>query len=194
MNLLLPFNQFKFPHPHAFPPPLLNSSHSAHPTPHVDRLSNLHTHGFGKWILHLAPLGGGLAPALDARASQLDRTQAKEVLTMSSLLNSPVLPTSPKGTPSQTVQRRRVRRPELRRSSQTMAVSFKTAQPVSCVSPMSEVSNTRKDYWARLIDRMNIGNLRSLNELAKQARADHIIHTGDFGFYDDTSLERIADK
>lgn len=38
------------------------------------------------------------------------------------------------------------------------------------------------------------GNLRSLNELAKQARADHIIHTGDFGFYDDTSLERIADK
>ncbi|KAI9840837.1 MAG: hypothetical protein M1838_003884 [Thelocarpon superellum] len=38
------------------------------------------------------------------------------------------------------------------------------------------------------------GNLRSLNELAKQARADHIIHTGDFGFYDDSSLERIADK
>ncbi|EER23670.1 calcineurin-like phosphoesterase, putative [Coccidioides posadasii C735 delta SOWgp] len=38
------------------------------------------------------------------------------------------------------------------------------------------------------------GNLKSLNELAKQARADHIIHTGDFGFYDDTSLDRIADK
>ncbi|QGA14817.1 hypothetical protein EYB26_002473 [Talaromyces marneffei] len=38
------------------------------------------------------------------------------------------------------------------------------------------------------------GNLKSLNELAKQANADHIIHTGDFGFYDDTSLERIADK
>ncbi|KAL5347709.1 hypothetical protein ACLOAV_007118 [Pseudogymnoascus australis] len=38
------------------------------------------------------------------------------------------------------------------------------------------------------------GNLRSLNELAKQARADHIIHTGDFGFYDETSLDRIADK
>lgn len=36
--------------------------------------------------------------------------------------------------------------------------------------------------------------MRSLNELAKQARADHIIHTGDFGFYDDTSLERIAEK
>jgi hypothetical protein len=39
-----------------------------------------------------------------------------------------------------------------------------------------------------------LGNLRSLNELAKQARADHIIHTGDFGFYDDTSLDRIAEK
>lgn len=38
------------------------------------------------------------------------------------------------------------------------------------------------------------GNLRSLNVLAKQARADCILHTGDFGFYDDTSLDRIADK
>lgn len=39
-----------------------------------------------------------------------------------------------------------------------------------------------------------VGNLRSLNELAKKANADHILHTGDFGFYDDSSLERIADK
>lgn len=38
------------------------------------------------------------------------------------------------------------------------------------------------------------GNLRSLNELAKAARANYIIHTGDFGFYDETSLERIAEK
>ncbi|EXJ82716.1 hypothetical protein A1O3_06530 [Capronia epimyces CBS 606.96] len=38
------------------------------------------------------------------------------------------------------------------------------------------------------------GNLKSLNELAKTARADYILHTGDFGFYDNTSLERIADK
>ncbi|KAH8601485.1 hypothetical protein B0O99DRAFT_589522 [Bisporella sp. PMI_857] len=38
------------------------------------------------------------------------------------------------------------------------------------------------------------GNLRSLNDLAKQAKADHIIHTGDFGFYDDSSLDRIAEK
>lgn len=38
------------------------------------------------------------------------------------------------------------------------------------------------------------GNLRSLNTLAKQARADYILHTGDFGFYDESSLDRIADK
>ncbi|KAK1755645.1 hypothetical protein QBC47DRAFT_192185 [Echria macrotheca] len=38
------------------------------------------------------------------------------------------------------------------------------------------------------------GNLRSLNDLAKSARADYIIHTGDFGFYDDSSLDRIAEK
>lgn len=39
-----------------------------------------------------------------------------------------------------------------------------------------------------------LGNLRSLNELAKTANADYILHTGDFGFYDHTSLDRIADK
>ncbi|KAK0617445.1 hypothetical protein B0T14DRAFT_525209 [Immersiella caudata] len=38
------------------------------------------------------------------------------------------------------------------------------------------------------------GNLQSLNDLAKSARADYIIHTGDFGFYDDSSLDRIAEK
>lgn len=40
----------------------------------------------------------------------------------------------------------------------------------------------------------NSGSLRTLNELARNAKADYIIHTGDFGFYDDSSLERIADK
>jgi hypothetical protein len=38
------------------------------------------------------------------------------------------------------------------------------------------------------------GNLRSLNELARDAKADYIIHTGDFGFYDHNSLDRIAEK
>lgn len=39
-----------------------------------------------------------------------------------------------------------------------------------------------------------IGYLKSLNDLAKTAKADYILHTGDFGFYDNTSLERIAEK
>ncbi|KAK4928998.1 hypothetical protein LTR66_016189 [Elasticomyces elasticus] len=38
------------------------------------------------------------------------------------------------------------------------------------------------------------GDLRSLNDLAKTANANYILHTGDFGFYDNSSLERIADK
>ncbi|KAF8524794.1 hypothetical protein BDD12DRAFT_904538 [Trichophaea hybrida] len=38
------------------------------------------------------------------------------------------------------------------------------------------------------------GHLRTLNELAKKANADYILHTGDFGFYDESSLDRIADK
>ena len=43
-------------------------------------------------------------------------------------------------------------------------------------------------------DMLQIGNLRSLNELARAARADFILHTGDFGFYDERSLDRIAEK
>lgn len=39
-----------------------------------------------------------------------------------------------------------------------------------------------------------LGNLQSLNELAAAAKADFIIHTGDFGFYDEESIKRIADK
>ncbi|CAN8097865.1 unnamed protein product [Discula destructiva] len=38
------------------------------------------------------------------------------------------------------------------------------------------------------------GHLRSLNDLAKKAQANYIIHTGDFGFYDESSLDRIAEK
>lgn len=40
----------------------------------------------------------------------------------------------------------------------------------------------------------DIGNLRQLNELGRNAKADYIIHTGDFGFYDDESLNKIAEK
>lgn len=38
------------------------------------------------------------------------------------------------------------------------------------------------------------GQLSSLNQLAQQYDATHILHTGDFGFYDSTSLERMTDK
>lgn len=62
-----------------------------------------------------------------------------------------------------------------------------------CVLPMCEVTRGLLQSKTCRLTRL-VGNLRSLNELAKQARADHIIHTGDFGFYDETSLERIADK
>ena len=41
---------------------------------------------------------------------------------------------------------------------------------------------------------MVAGNMQSLNTLAEEARANYIIHTGDFGFYDDRSLDRIAEK
>jgi len=65
-----------------------------------------------------------------------------------------------------------------------------------CVSQMSGVSS--KVALLKLLkgwtDGRNLGNLRSLNDLAKTANAQHIIHTGDFGFYDDSSLERIAEK
>lgn len=40
----------------------------------------------------------------------------------------------------------------------------------------------------------SLGHLRSFNELAKKAGANYIIHTGDFGFYDESSLDRIAEK
>jgi hypothetical protein len=63
---------------------------------------------------------------------------------------------------------------------------------VLCVA---DVRGEMVDIRQRLRLKLTItGNLRSLNELAKQARADHIIHTGDFGFYDNASLERIAEK
>lgn len=68
--------------------------------------------------------------------------------------------------------------------------------PGFCALQMFEVGTKEIFICCRLklIRARGAGNLKSLNELAKQARADHIIHTGDFGFYDDTSLERIADK
>ncbi|KAI7864249.1 hypothetical protein BDF14DRAFT_1835875 [Spinellus fusiger] len=38
------------------------------------------------------------------------------------------------------------------------------------------------------------GNLSQLNTLARETDAHYIIHTGDFGFYDRSSLDRISDR
>lgn len=38
------------------------------------------------------------------------------------------------------------------------------------------------------------GQLSSLNHLAQQYDATHILHTGDFGFYDSASLDKMTDK
>lgn len=65
---------------------------------------------------------------------------------------------------------------------------------VLCVADVRGTARPGLCCAFQLLITIRTGNLKSLNDLAKQARADHIIHTGDFGFYDDSSLERIADK
>lgn len=78
---------------------------------------------------------------------------------------------------------------------QTTAELYRVEEYAFCVLLMFEVHfigslHTTKHVWYD----PNIGNLKSLNDLAQQARANYIIHTGDFGFYDEESLQRIADK
>lgn len=62
---------------------------------------------------------------------------------------------------------------------------------VLCIADVRGKIATMRPLQTKLTQQ---GNLRSLNDLAKTANADYILHTGDFGFYDNTSLERIADK
>lgn len=38
------------------------------------------------------------------------------------------------------------------------------------------------------------GNLQCINDLASRARADLVVHAGDFGFYDCGSLDRLSDR
>ena len=38
------------------------------------------------------------------------------------------------------------------------------------------------------------GKLDAINELATRTRADAVIHAGDFGFYDDSSYERLSER
>jgi hypothetical protein len=78
----------------------------------------------------------------------------------------------------------------LRSSSPTRAASCSTAPSACSASQTFEVSASPGSKFALTVE----GNLRSLNELARDAKADYIIHTGDFGFYDHSSLDRIAEK
>jgi hypothetical protein len=56
------------------------------------------------------------------------------------------------------------------------------------------VTVSLQSYFLLSSSNISTGNLRSLNDLARDAKANYIIHTGDFGFYDNTSLDRIAEK
>lgn len=59
---------------------------------------------------------------------------------------------------------------------------------------MCEVREYNRNAIMATTTNESAGNLQSLNQLAADARANYIIHTGDFGFYDDRSLDRIAEK
>lgn len=79
--------------------------------------------------------------------------------------------------------------------SRTTAALYKVEEHAFYVSLMFEVILSCSSFGSkRSCSDFNIGNLKSLNDLAQQAKANYIIHTGDFGFYDEDSLQRIADK
>ena len=79
--------------------------------------------------------------------------------------------------------------------SQITAVSYRVGEYGFCALPMSEVCLSSSPHASKPFrSDLNIGNLKSLNDLAQQAKANYIVHTGDFGFYDEDSLQRIADK
>ncbi|EWC46893.1 hypothetical protein DRE_03905 [Drechslerella stenobrocha 248] len=65
--------------------------------------------------------------------------------------------------------------------------------PVPVVLPPSIVPIPKSNIRVLCVADVR-GDLLSLNELAKKTNADYILHTGDFGFYDNTSIHRIAEK
>ena len=74
-----------------------------------------------------------------------------------------------------------------------MDVLSRMAELAYCVWQTFVVRHIHSLHYISTTDTI-AGNLKSLNDLAQQARANYIIHTGDFGFYDEDSLKRIADK
>ena len=45
-----------------------------------------------------------------------------------------------------------------------------------------------------LTNSVSSGKLSLINSMAKKYNAQYVIHTGDFGFYDDESLDRMNEK
>ena len=79
-------------------------------------------------------------------------------------------------------------------SSRTTVVLYRAEEHAFCALLMFEVRIGLSHTSMLSCPDFNTGNLKSLNDLAQQAKANYIIHTGDFGFYDEDSLQRIADK
>ena len=78
---------------------------------------------------------------------------------------------------------------------QIAVVLYRVEEHAFYALQMSEVHLTCSSHTHKLSGSdLKTGNLKSLNDLAQQAKANYIIHTGDFGFYDEDSLQRIADK
>ncbi|KAI7882547.1 hypothetical protein K492DRAFT_176289 [Lichtheimia hyalospora FSU 10163] len=63
------------------------------------------------------------------------------------------------------------------------------------MSPTQNGSNIMSVDGKRILCTADVrGNISHLNQLARDTNADFIIHTGDFGFYERSSLERISDR
>ncbi|KAI8967753.1 hypothetical protein BDF20DRAFT_829154 [Mycotypha africana] len=59
----------------------------------------------------------------------------------------------------------------------------------------SSVSHVETVEGKRILCTADVrGNISELNRLAHELNADYIIHTGDFGFYDRSSLERMGER
>ena len=75
---------------------------------------------------------------------------------------------------------------------------FHRAKPCRCQNPL----RCRCQRYCRLlvlylqdsISCVHAGKLSQINAMARRLNAQCVIHTGDFGFYDDDSLDRINER
>ena len=85
-----------------------------------------------------------------------------------------------------------VSRPASTSTSTRPAASPNPRPPQHQVNTQTKVFDTAQGRLLCIADIR--GRLSALNDLAREANASAIIHTGDFGFYDEASLDRIAEK